>query len=282
MGMAGFTTFCLAAFTIILLEVIDQSIKTPSQFERTIKMKLLGTMIKVNTKKINYSTLFTKKTEDEELEMFKHFIRKIRFEIDQLGVKTILFTSPRPESGKTFILFSLAFSLSLVDKKVLIIDTNFKNNSLTKWLTKQPDKVKLIERRNDTDIKLLTSTQESTQQSGPDSFQSLILPTKYEGIFIIGNAGGLDSPEEMFSGRDFVNLMSSLLNDFDYIFLEGASLNDYSDSKELVRYVDCVVPIFSASDTLSTVDRESIRYLKGLKNKLGGAILNNIDRKNLR
>jgi hypothetical protein len=86
----------------------------------------------------------------------------------------------------------------------------------------------------------------------------------------------------MFSGRDFVNLMSSLVNDFDYIFLEGAALNDYSDSKELVRYVDCVVPIFSASDTLSTVDRESIRYLKGLKNKLGGAILNNIDRKNLR
>lgn len=281
MGMAGFTTFCLAAFIIILLEVIDMSIKTPSQFERTIKIKLLGSMIKVNTKKINYSTLFAKKTDDEELEMFKHYIRKIRFEIDQLGAKTILLTSPRAGSGKTFILFSLAYSLSLVDKKILIIDTNFKNNSLTKWLTKQPDKVQLIERRNDTEIKLLTSTQESTHQTNDDNIHSLILPTKYNGIFIIGNAGGLDSPEEIFSGRDFVTLMESLVNDFDYILLEGASLNDYSDSKELVRYVDCVVPIFSANDTLTPIDRESIRYLKGLKKKLGGAILNSIDKKDL-
>jgi polysaccharide biosynthesis transport protein len=283
MGMAGFTTFCLAVFIIVLFEVIDMSIKTPGQFERTIKIRLLGSMIKVNTKKINYSTLFAKKTGDEELEMFKHYIRKIRFEIDQLNVKTILFTSPRSESGKTFILFSVAYSLSLVDKKVLIIDTNFKNNSLTKWLTKQPTKDQLIERwNNDSGIKLLTSTEESTKQNEEEPIQSLILPTKYNGISIIGNAGGLDSPEEIFSGRDFVTLMASLVNEFDYIFLEGASLNEYSDSKELVRYVDCVVPIFSADDTLNSIDRESIRYLKGLKKKLGGAILNSIDRKDLR
>ena len=280
-GLAGFTTFIVAAFVIVLIEVFDSSIRTPAQFERTVKLPLAGFLIRVNVKKLDYNTLFAEKLIDEELETFKHFLRKVRFEIESLKAKCLLVTSTRKEAGKSFTIFSLAFVLSLVNKRVLIIDTNFKNNSLTRSLTKSPEKVKLLERKGDSDLKLIDPTNRKKTEPEPDN-NSMIMPTKYRNIFIIGNAGGYDSPEEILSGRDFGSLINTMKESFDYILLEGAALNDFSDSKELVRYVDMVIPVFSADASIGQLDSESITFLKGLGKKLGGAILNNVDFKNLK
>jgi len=280
-GLAGFTTFIVAAFVIVLIEVFDSSIRTPAQFERTVKLPLAGFLIRVNVKKLDYNTLFAEKLIDEELETFKHFLRKVRFEIESLKAKCLLVTSARKEAGKSFTIFSLAFVLSLVNKRVLIIDTNFKNNSLTRSLTKSPEKVKLLERKGDSDLKLIDPTNRKKTEPEPDN-NSMIMPTKYRNIFIIGNAGGYDSPEEILSGRDFGSLINTMKESFDYILLEGAALNDFSDSKELVRYVDMVIPVFSADASIGQLDSESITFLKGLGKKLGGAILNNVDFKNLK
>lgn len=280
-GMAGFTTFIVASFVFVLIEVFDSSIRMPAQFERIVKLPLAGFIIKVNTKKLDYNTLFAEKLQDEELEMFKHFIRKIRFEIESLKAKCFLITSTRKEAGKSFTIFSLAFVLSLVNKKVLIIDTNFKNNSLTRSLTKSPDKVKLLERKADGDVKLIDPAKKKAEGEAADN-NSMIMATKYRNIFIIGNAGGYDSPEEILAGRDFGSLISTMKENFDYILMEGAALNDFSDSKELVRYVDVVIPVFSSESTIGQLDSESITYLKGLGKKMGGAILNNVDIKNLK
>lgn len=280
-GMAGFTTFIFASFVIAFLEAFDASIKTPAQFERIVKLPLAGFLLKINTKKLDYNTLFSEKQTDEELEAFKHFIRKIRFEIESLKAKSFLITSTRKEAGKSFTIFSLAFVLSLVNKKVLIIDTNFKNNSLTRSLTKSPDKVKLLERKGEVDVKLVDPGKKSAD-SEQDPNNALILSTKYRNIFIIGNSGGFDSPEEILSGRDFGSLINAMKENFDYILLEGAALNDFSDSKELVRYVDCVIPVFSSDTTIGPLDRESLAYLKGLGKSMGGAMLNNVDIKNLK
>jgi uncharacterized protein involved in exopolysaccharide biosynthesis/Mrp family chromosome partitioning ATPase len=284
-GMAGFTTFIFAAFVIILVEVLDSSVKTPTQFDRLIRLPLAGFLVRISTKKLDYNTLFSEKTNNEELETFKHYIRKVRFEIESLKAQSLLITSARKDAGKTFTLFSLAFALSLVNKKVLIIDTNFKNNALTRWLTKSPDKTKLIERKTSADVKLIDSGKRKgviEDEPEEENASALIMPTKYQNIFIIGNAGGFDSPEEILSGRDFGSLVNTMKENFDYILLEGAALNDYSDSKELVRYADYVIPVFSADSTIGQLDKETITYLKSLGKKMGGAILNNVDMKNLK
>ena len=118
------------------------SLKTPNQFERTLDLKLAGPLIKVDIKKLNLAKLFSETVKDKELENFKHFLRKIRFEIENTNAKSFLITSPKTGEGKSFIIFSLAFVLSIVKRKVLIIDTNFKNNTLTRWLAEKRKDIK--------------------------------------------------------------------------------------------------------------------------------------------
>jgi polysaccharide biosynthesis transport protein len=76
-------------------------------------------------------------------------------------------------------------------------------------------------------------------------------------------------------------MISQLRDRYDYILLEGASLNEFSDTKELMAFVDKVVVVFSASSTIKQIDRESISFVRSLNSTFLGAILNKVDIKNV-
>jgi polysaccharide biosynthesis transport protein len=63
--------------------------------------------------------------------------------------------------------------------------------------------------------------------------------------------------------------------------MEGASLNDYSDSKELLTFADKVITVFSADSKIEQIDRESINFIRSLKDAFLGAILNKVNEKNI-
>jgi Mrp family chromosome partitioning ATPase len=168
----------------------------------------------------------------------------------------------------------MAHVFSLTNKKVLIIDTNFKNNSLTKALLPQIDASRLLSRNNrllEEKTGALSATEDKVNG------HEIIYDTEVKGVSIMGNIGGSESPVEVLSGKDFEGLIERLRDKYDYIFLEGPSLNDHSDSKELVEYVDKVIAVFSAESTLNNLDMASIKYLRSIKAKLAGAVLNRVD-----
>ena len=283
-GLAAFTSFFLCVMVILGLEMMDAAIRTPERFKRMANLPMAGIINRIDSRNFNIRTYFNQQNGTEETELFKSLLRKFRHEIESLSGKVILFTSPKRRDGKTFVMFSLAYVLSLLDKRVLILDTNFKNNSLSQILGRGQSDLKVLDTKKH---KLLVSAQESDKKLEPEfeheNSYDLINPTKYKNIYIVGNSGGgSESPAEILSGRDFTNLVSLLADSFDYVLMEGASLNDYSDTKELVRYADKVVAVFSADTPIRQLDREAIQYFKSLGKKFGGCVLNRVDSKDLK
>ena len=74
--------------------------------------------------------------------------------------------------------------------------------------------------------------------------------------------------------------MKELREYYDFIFMEGAPLNTYTDSKELIRYADAIVAVFSAENVFTAADKESIKFIKENKTKLLGAVLNKVKEEN--
>ncbi|MBT1707424.1 AAA family ATPase [Fulvivirgaceae bacterium PWU5] len=277
--LAGVASFFLCAFTIIFLEFVDTRVKSPFYFQKSVNMSLAGTLnvIKGNT---DFAFLFDKNITDNNLLTFKQLIRKLRFEIERQNAKVILVTSMKQGEGKTFTILGLAFSLSLIQKKVLIIDTNFKNTALTKLLVKS--KFKKLKGANG-----VTTEGEANQllsHEPEDDFskeRDFISHTKYKNIHVIGSRVDNDSPSEILSGRDFLGMLTELKMVYDYIFLEGAAMNDFPDTKELIGYADKVVAVFSAESVVKQLDKESIGYLNQFNGKVVGAVLNRVEVKDL-
>ena len=293
-ALAGASSFALCVVFIVLMEFIDFRIKTSDNFRKVTKLKLAGTINKIPTKNLKLNDIFNEYSQNPDLIIFKQLLRKVRFELESTGGHSVLVTSTKPGEGKTFFILCLAYSLSLIKKKVLIIDTNFKNNGLTKLLLVKPNFHRLLE-EGDTKRKanhLLNAAANEPLKEGqeapkePDMDQEftrkIIYPTGHRNIDIIGSNPSTNSPMEILAGRDFKKMLKTFEQSYDYILMEGASLNDFPDTKELVEYADLVLPIFSAESTIKQVDRESISYLKSLDGRLMGAVLNKVENENLK
>jgi polysaccharide biosynthesis transport protein len=277
-AMAYMATLAMCVFVIIGLEFIDQRLKTPSKFQAYCDLKLLGWINLIDTKNLDLKSLFKTGVNTPDTESFKQYLRKVRFEIENSNAKVILVTSTKANEGKTFIILSLAYSLSLLNKRTLIIDTNFRNNSLSQLLIAPANFQKMLQ--EDGQIKLLTG-RAGDEPGQRDGANNIISRTSDVNIDVIGSNSGPESPSEILAGRDFVGMLQQLRNHYDYIIMEGASLNQYSDSKELLSYADKVLAIFSAESSLSSADRESIEFMKNLNGAFLGAILNKVDMKNV-
>lgn len=267
MAVAAVVAFVLSSIVVIAIEFFDQSVKTPSQFQRLTNLHLLGTVNRVklqNNNILDRVTIFDGKENRDNI--FRELLRKLRYELENSRKKIYLFTSTEPQQGKTTLIQSLAYSLSLSKKKVLIIDTNFCNNDLTIATKATP---------------MLEKFSVNGKPFETKDINSYITKTAAEGVDIIGCEGGDYTPSEILPKNHLLNYLDQLREEYDYIFMEGAPLNGYTDSKELVGYADGLVAIFSAEAVFSAADRESIAFLNENKDKFIGAILNKVQESNL-
>jgi len=266
--LSGMFAFFLASVVIIFREFMDQSIKTPSHFLRLADLPLLGTVNKIKLHKQNLLERVTSFDEAEKHRdnIFLELLRKLRYEIESSGKKIFLFTSTEPQQGKTAIIQALSYILHLGKKKVLIIDTNFCNNDLTVAINATP---------------VLEKFELNGKPFDKADLKTLVTPTIVEGVDIIGCQGGDYTPSEILPRNHLLKYLGHLQEEYDFIFMEGAPLNGFTDTKELLPFAEGMVAIFSAEKNFSAADKESIKFLRGNREKFLGVILNMVDGDNL-
>jgi len=298
LGLVGTGTFLLTLSVILVADYMDPRIRISPRLEKSTGMHNIGSVNVLSSKDFNMREIFSDRSTNREYETFSHFLRKIRYEIQSAEGKVFLITSSQVRVGKTFLIISLSYALSLVSKRVLIIDTNFRHNSLTKALlpqgrgaeTRKLLKKALLFEEEEDELLLEANTASSNIDEDDDdldipkkgSSRGIIHKTRYNGVEIIGNVGGRDSPSEILAGKDFKEMIKRLSLQYDYVLMEGPALNNYSDSKELIEYADKIIPVFGADMPFSQMDKESVNYLRTTNGKLMGTVLNNVRRKHLK
>jgi succinoglycan biosynthesis transport protein ExoP len=273
-GLAGFAALFTTVAFIIFLTYLDSSVRTPLIFSKNVNLRLISLINFMNLRNKDIKDVIANtytSTDSEETyrtNTFRESLRKLRYEVEMSGKKVFLFTSTKKGQGKTTIIQALSYSMSLSKKRVLIIDTNFCNPDLTVQLDAEPVLEKIIPQNFD-DKNLVEEIKKHSKDLGIGS------------IYAIGSAGGDYTPSEILPRENLLHYLQTLTSYFDYIFLEGPPLNDFSDSKELVQYVEGVIAIFSAQDVIKQIDRQSISFFKELNGKFSGSILNMVDMKNV-
>jgi uncharacterized protein involved in exopolysaccharide biosynthesis/Mrp family chromosome partitioning ATPase len=267
-AFAGVAATSIAAFFLFVLTYFDSSLSTPFQYTKQTGLPLIGVVNKLPNKLLtDFNNFFDRNTRQKDAEYFKEALRRIRHAIEGSGAQSFLFVSPKPQEGKSFLIGALAHSLMIKNKKVLIIDTNFKNNTLTGLQTK---------------AFLNNPIADSSARRMPGT-TDLGFPLNLPKVDIIGNKGGHNSPSELLSGVDFRRKVEEFKKTYDYIFLESAAMNAYSDARELIDFSDKVICVFDASTALHKADKETIDFLHVIDRGemfLGG-ILNKAEMKNI-
>lgn len=266
-GMAGASALIITILIIVLLTYLDTSIKTPVIFHKTVGLRMISMVNFMNLRQKDLAEIITSRettpdaSYNKRHNQFRESLRKLRYEVENSGKKIFLFASTKKGEGKTTLIQALSYSLSMSKKRILIIDTNFCNNDLTIQLNADPILEK-IHPGNDQSV--VTQVKNAAKQ---------IAST----IFAIGSEGGDYTPTEILPRENLLQHLTALTVEYDYILLEGPPLNDFSDTKELVQYVDGVIAVFSAKHIIKQIDRQSMNFFNELNGKFCGAVLNMVD-----
>jgi Mrp family chromosome partitioning ATPase len=164
------------------------------------------------------------------------------------------------------VIEALANSFSLSRKKVLMIDSNFSNNTLTQKFEAKPT---------------LEKFSVNGERNPYDKFEEIRSETPIPYVELVGCNYGNYTPSEILPKNNLLENLRAIAENYDYVFIEGAALNSHADSKELSKYADGIISVFSARSVLRQTDKESIQFLKHTGNKFVGAILNEVQAENI-
>jgi Mrp family chromosome partitioning ATPase len=269
MLLSGMAMFFLTSVVFLLIEIFDDRLKTPLLFKKQLNTDKLNILNDVPLNKISEHDLIFNDYEGKKFDreiLFKNSVRKLRFELLNSENKLYLITSTQKGTGKTTVIESLAASLVLSKKKVLMIDLNFDNNSLTQ--------------KYDPDCSI-EDVADKINYNIPIVGQRIWSSTSQEGMYIIGCRQGNLTPSEVLYKLDLDEFLTLLKSEFDFILLEGAALNNFADSQELSKYADAVITVFSASSAINHTDTYALKFIASLKEKNTVTILNKVLKENI-
>ncbi len=269
-AFAGITAGTLTMIVLFLLAYFDHSIQSPELFRRYAEgLLLLGALNRVPLRGLNFQTVFQGASKNPQHTVFRESLRKIRTLLLKSGEKVWLFVSPKPQEGKTFTMNALAHSLAANGKRVVLVDTNFKSPRLSEFAGAPSANSILINR--------------AIREGGLAEVFRLKEPLKGQdnaAVDVIGNTDLHQSPSELLEPGGFQRFLEVLGEYFDYIFLEAAALNDFSDAHELAPLAEKVIAVFNAGSVIGATDKDSIQYLHSLDGQFAGAVLTEVDARN--
>ena len=160
-------------------------------------------------------------------------------------------TSLKAGEGKTITVLSLAYAYAATNKKVLVIDGNFADPTITNTF---PVKYFLEDYLND---------------------QLVLDSIDEEGnVCIMGTRGGDVSLLELSNESNIQKKLADLDSRFDIVIVEMASLDSLNRSKEWIIFSKDLIAVYEAGQTLTVVTRGQLNYLKSLDTKFIGWVLN--------
>ncbi|OIQ65927.1 tyrosine-protein kinase YwqD [mine drainage metagenome] len=249
-ALSGIGTLVVCLIVLFILYYLDDNIKEPIDLGNATQLPLLGSLNMISGPKPDLKKLWDVENR-QKMQQFKELLRSVRFEIDQelKGGKILGITSLSSGEGKTLVATSLAYSYSAINKKVLLIDGNFSNPTLSKTI--QPKLFVEDYFRNNSYIERDNSN-----------------------ISVLGNRGGditlLEINDEKNIQREFDDLKSR----YDIIVIDLPPLDSLNQSKEWLLFCCKAIAVFETDKRIPRSQSQYIDYLKHLNLKFAGWVLN--------
>lgn len=190
--------------------------------------------------------LFTGQTEtvDEDMRDLRSMV--FRAMDNDIEHKVATVTSVMKGEGKTFVASNLALSVAMLGKKVLLIDANLRNSSLS------------------TDILNAPARGLTQVIQGQSDYKSVIQESSWhENLYVLPAGDVRSNAAEVLLSSAFSSLVNELESLYDFIVIDSANLYDYSDTMPLLHLNDLTIVVTRAGFS----DKDTMEYIETLVNK---------------
>lgn len=258
--MALLASAAFAAGIILLLDWLDNTIKTPEDVEEKLRVPLLGHLPLDKTNKDDAPFLGFL---SEDSWHFAEAIRTIRTSFILSGLdkpaKVTVVTSSVPNEGKSTVSICVAHALGQMEK-VLLIDADMRKPSIGKAL----------------DISLLTPGL-SNLIAGTAELEECITTLPKSEVHVLTAGVVLGNPLDLIAGERFAAVLDMLREKYDRILIDSAPIQAVSDSIVIATHADALIYVVKSDGSSTPVIKKGLRRLSETNARFSGVVLNQVD-----
>lgn len=225
------------------------------EIEEYLKIKALGVVNFDNNKK-QKQDVYISENESIQYEL-KRIQANLMLNNDNKNPQTIVLTGTKKGVGSSYITNNLAMQFAKIYSRILIIDTDIKNKTLTNVMNKK-------ECEGVTDI---------ISSNNIDNVNSLVQKTKVENLFILP-VGIKKIGEEAFLTENMLNAIDKLKQKFDIILIDTSSINEGVLPICLTSIAEATVLIAESGKVKQEDILKAKMEIENVGGKISGIVLN--------
>lgn len=225
------------------------------EIEDYLKIKALG-IVNFDNKKSKKQDIYISEDENIQYEL-KRIQANLMLNNDNKNPQTIVLTGTKKGDGSSYITNNLAMQFAKIYSRILIIDTDIKNKTLTNVMNKK-------ECEGVTDI---------ISSNNIDNVNDLVQKTKVENIFILP-VGIKKIGEEAFLTENMLNAIDNLKQNFDIILIDTSSINEGVLPICLTSIAEATVLIAESGKVKQEDILKAKMEIENVGGKISGIVLN--------
>ena len=247
----------LALGLVVAIDYLDDTIKTPEDITRRLKLPFLGLVPAV---KGNGGPLLSQEVPHEFGEAFRALRTSLVFSSGSEGTRVIALTSAQPVEGKTTTACNMAIALAFGGSRVLLIDADMRRPSVSRTLG--------IE--NTVGLSHLLTGQATARQA--------IRTTEVQNLWVMTAGVTPPNPSELLASDRMKTLIANVQKGpFDWVLIDTPPVLAVTDAVIVAPWVSGVVFVIGSEMTQRRLAERAVETLLTSRPHVLGAVLNRVD-----
>jgi len=251
------------------VELLNDLLRTPSDVMRHLRVPLLGTVCHADDDKDIEGIELSQVVRQAPYSITSECYRQLRTNLKLSGPsvtehKTLLITSLAAGDGKTSVAVNLAATMLHENKRILLIDANFRRPSSGHLFPRTEANGSVSEHADFGLSNYLMG------QCGEE--KEIIRPSGIEGLDIIDSGPLPANPAQLLDDPRMKQLLERTKEMYDYVIIDGPALL-VSDAKVLASQADGTLVVFNAAGTHRGAAQRILRELQDVHANTIGTVL---------
>ena len=255
--VAGLVGLIIALGLIFLMDFLDDTYKSVSDFSQSEEVNILGSIRKIKGRKLADKIVAHLHPHSPVAESYRIIRSRIRFKTVDKPTRSIMVTSSMPAEGKSVTVANLAVVFAQANYRTLIVDADLRHPALHDVFSVS-NEVGLGD--------LLTSPELKVEDC--------IRNTSVNNLQILTSGMPLLDPSERLGSKRMEEILRELKNAAEIVIFDSPPVLVFADAIVLSRRTDGVIVVIQAGKTKRSAITQTFFDLQNANTNLLGSIFN--------
>ena len=259
LALALLVGLMLGVVLALLLEHLDDTVRTPEHLESAFGLPVIGTVpLLKNQKPLEASA----DLRSGFAEAYRSVRTALQFSTDSGVPRTLLVTSATPGEGKTTTALLLARNFAQLGQRVLLIDADLRNPSLHR----------MLDLDNETGL--------STYLAGATPPIDAVQPGGSDNLWVVRSGPLPPNPAEVLAGPRMAQLLKLGAERYDQVIIDGPPVMGLADAPILAHLAEGTILMVASGKTRRGMLKAALKRLAVARARVIGGVMTMYDAKN--